>query len=146
MCIKIFGLCLLLMSTHAIANERPPTLGDNIALGAQLFDDICATCHEGDGEGSAGLYPSLHNPELLNNQVLLIKTVLEGRSQLDAATQKPAHLMPSLNFLTNREIVALIAFITNSWGNQVLVVSEKEVELARSDSSGTDGEANVSLP
>jgi mono/diheme cytochrome c family protein len=63
---------------------------------------------------------------------LLIQTVLNGRlahaESGDGSTQR---LMPALDFLSNKEIAAIIAFISNSWGNEVVVVTEQEVEDAR---------------
>jgi len=39
--------------------------------------------------------------------------------------------MPALDLLSNKEIAAIIAFISNSWGSEVVVVTEQEVEDAR---------------
>jgi mono/diheme cytochrome c family protein len=39
--------------------------------------------------------------------------------------------MPALDFLSNREIAALIAYISASWGNGMVVVTEAEVQAAR---------------
>ncbi|MFV8816794.1 c-type cytochrome [Haliea sp. E17] len=120
----------MLLSLAAPASEQE--IRDDIALGSQVFAEICAKCHQDNGEGEGALYPSLHNPALLHDRSLLIQTILNGRKgHLEGAADKDTTLMPPLNFLTDTEIVAIIAYITNSWGGEVLVVTEKEVQAAR---------------
>ncbi len=127
---QALGLASLLFSLPASATEQE--IRDDIALGSQVFADVCARCHQENGEGEGGLYPSLHNPALLQDKSLLIQTILSGRSaHREGAGDKDQTLMPSLDFLTDREIVAIIAYITNSWGGEVLVVTEEEVQAAR---------------
>jgi mono/diheme cytochrome c family protein len=133
------GVALMTVVLSASASEQD--IRNNIAFGALSFADNCRKCHQLDGYGEESLYPSLHNPELLQNKSLLIQTILDGRSgHEEAGDGGTVRLMPSLDFLSNQEIVAIIAFITNSWGGQVLEVTEQEVEEARA-SLGDDTEA-----
>ena len=114
----------------AAATERD--VRNSVALGALVFADNCIKCHQLEGYGEEELYPSLHNPDLLADKALLIQTVLNGRlAHLEDGTESMERLMPALDFLSNREIAAIIVFISNSWGDQVLVVTEQEVEDAR---------------
>ncbi len=124
------GAALLTLAMSAPASEQD--IRNNIALGALSFSDICAKCHRIDGYGEEDLYPSLHNPALLQNKTLLIQTILNGRTGHQQTVEgDEIRLMPSLDFLSDAEIVAIIAFITNSWGGEVLVVTEQEVQAAR---------------
>ena len=127
-----FAICALAawLALPATASERD--VRNSVALGALVFADNCIKCHQMEGYGEEELYPSLHNPDLLADKVLLIKTVLNGRlAHLEDGTAGTERLMPALDFLSNREIAAIIAFITNSWGNEVIIVTEQEVEDAR---------------
>ena len=130
MIVSTLGSVLLTLALSATASEQD--IRNNIALGALTFSDICAKCHQIDGYGEEDLYPSLHNPALLQNKTLLIQTILNGRTghQQNVGGDEIT-LMPALTFLSNAEIVAIIAFITNSWGGEVLVVTEQEVQEAR---------------
>jgi mono/diheme cytochrome c family protein len=120
----------LLPAFPASASEQE--IRNNIALGALSFADTCARCHQIDGYGEERLYPSLHSPQLLQDRSLLIQTILNGRNGHQGKGEgEGTTLMPSLSFLSDAEIVAIIAFITNSWGGEVLVVSEQEVKAAR---------------
>lgn len=112
------------------ASERD--IRNSIALGALAFADNCQRCHRIDGYGEEALYPSLHTPELLADKALLIQTVLNGRTRHQQGDAEEAQrLMPAMNFLSNDEIAAIIAFITNSWGSDLVIVTAQEVENAR---------------
>lgn len=124
---------ILVLLAHApvgLSSERD--IRNSIGLGALSFAENCQRCHQADGYGEEALYPSLHNNELLADRALLIHTILDGRSRHSAgATDGTTPLMPSLDYLTDREIVSIIAFISNTWGDDVLIVSESEVAAAR---------------
>jgi mono/diheme cytochrome c family protein len=114
----------------AMATEQD--VRESIALGALVFADNCRKCHQIDGYGEEALYPSLHKPALLANKTLLIETVLKGRLRhLEKSDDGTERLMPSLEFLSNSEIAAVIAFISNSWGGEVQIVTPEEVQDAR---------------
>ncbi len=128
------GAVLLLFSLAVPASEpaSEKEIRDAIALGSQVFGEVCARCHQNNGEGEGGLYPSLHNPALLHDRTLLVQTILSGRKGHHATSgSEDTTLMPSLNFLSDIEIIAVIAYITNNWGGDVLMVSEQEVRDAR---------------
>ena len=122
------GLLLAAFSLGGAASEQDTR--NLVALGALAFADNCIKCHQIDGYGEEALYPSLRDPKLLANKSLLINTLLHGRTaQQDDGTEEPR--MPSLDFLTDREIAAIIAFISNTWGDGVLRVADEEVSEAR---------------
>lgn len=122
------GLLLAALCTSAFGSENE--VRNSIVMGAFAFADNCRKCHETDGYGSEGLYPSLRRPELLADRALLIKTILHGRLQQEKDGTE-ARLMPSMDYLTNQEIAAIIAFVTGSWGKEVVMVSPEEIEKAR---------------
>ena len=121
---------LFVISMQAIAAEEQQ-VRNLVALGGLAFADNCQHCHQIDGYGEAPLYPSLRDEALLANRALLVNTVLHGRFAKEQDGTRSEPLMPSLSFLSNREVAAIIAFITNTWGPEVLVVSEQEVADAR---------------
>ena len=131
-------LVLFAYVPSGLSSERD--IRNSIALGAMAFSENCQRCHQADGYGEEALYPSLHpslhpslqSEELLADRSLLIRTILDGRSRHQAGSADgAAPLMPSLDYLTDKEIVSIIAFISNTWGNDVLIVSESEVAAAR---------------
>ena len=133
----IAALAATLLAIPSLAAVSEQDIRDNIALGALSFADNCARCHRIDGYGEEGLYPSLHSEQLLQDSALLIETILDGRTgHWGNDRERTGRLMPSLAFLSNAEIVAIIAFITNSWGGEVLLVSEQDVASVRDAMAG----------
>ncbi len=126
----IFSAAILFGWVAASASEQD--VRNQIGLGALVFSDNCIKCHQLDGYGQEKLYPSLRDPKLLADKERLIRAILHGRLAVgEVAESEGARLMPRLDFLTNEEIVAIVAFITNSWGDEVIVVSEQDVQNAR---------------
>lgn len=131
------ALLLCLVSVRTLPSEQG--VPDDIALGALAFSDNCEKCHQADGGGEQALYPSLHDPALLQDKTVLVQTILHGRTGPSAGEQhRPQPLMPSLDYLSNHEIAAIIAFISSSWGKTTLRVSESDVEAARRSMSKQD--------
>ncbi|WP_428819663.1 c-type cytochrome [Microbulbifer sp. MCCC 1A16149] len=122
------ALLLAAFSLESAASEQETR--DLVGFGALTFADNCKKCHQIDGYGEEALYPSLHDPALLANKKLLVETLLHGRSA-PRRNGGEEDLMPALEFLTDREISAIIAFISNTWGDEVLLVSEEEIKAAR---------------
>ena len=119
---------LLCLPLGTNASERE--LRNSIVLGALAFADNCRKCHETDGYGKEGLYPSLHRSSLLADRELLIKTILHGRVN-QRSNSSELRLMPAFDYLTNHEIAAIIAFVTSSWGEEVILVTGEEIEAVR---------------
>jgi mono/diheme cytochrome c family protein len=126
------SLAAWLLATSLQVAAAEPELTPSIALGEQTFTDNCRKCHQLDGYGEEALYPSLHQQRLLADKALLIQTLLHGRLRQDESPAgEPERLMPALDFLSDREIAALIAYLSSSWGDEVVVVTEAEVQAAR---------------
>ena len=117
---------MLAIAPGGVAADRE--VRTRVALGALAYADNCQSCHKLDGYGEEALYPSLQNPALLANKALLISTILHGRFR---DSDRPTPLMPALNFLSDTEVAGIIAFISNTWGEEVLMITEDEVAEAR---------------
>jgi cytochrome c oxidase cbb3-type subunit 3 len=81
----------------------------DVAQGARLYADACASCHGARGEGAEG--PALANPRLLAaaTDAYLVETVKRGRrgtSMPPFTAASPAHRV-----LADDEITAIVAFI-----------------------------------
>ena len=125
-------LMFVLLACSPVVWPAERDIRNRIALGALVFAENCQRCHQADGYGEEELYPSLHDSRLLADRTLLVRTILDGRNRHEAgAADASTPLMPSLDYLTNSEIAAIIAFISNTWGNDVVMVTEAEVDKAR---------------
>ena len=130
--LAVLGTALLASATALPINASEREIRNSVVLGALIYSDVCSNCHQIDGYGEERLYPSLHRSALLKDRDLLIRTILNGKTRhRSSGNDDQMQLMPALGFLTNKEIVSIIAFITNSWGDDLLLVTEEEVEKAR---------------
>lgn len=88
-----------------------------MAEGAELFADNCAACHGPEGAG-------LNGPPLRANVAStrgVVRVMVNGRNTMP----------PMGASMSDHEIVALVTYVRNSWGNEFGPVSEEEVIEAR---------------
>lgn len=110
------GLAVSACDSHT---ERPPDPQKLIGHGQQLYIEYCAECHQADGQGWSNLYPRLAgNPIVtLEDPEPIIVTVLYGQGSMMAFREK----------LTSEEIASVLSYIRNSWGNQAVAVSPRQI-------------------
>jgi cytochrome c oxidase cbb3-type subunit 2 len=86
------------------------------SIGANLYQNNCAACHQGTGRGVKGAFPPLVGSLIVNdkNPEMLIKIILMG---YDA---RPEYgVMPAQgDNLTDEDIKAIIEYERSSWGNK----------------------------
>jgi len=74
--IATIGLLFLLFAAGVAASEEAE-------LGEQLFMDNCAECHQPDGHGLAGIYPSLRASEIVRGSgVDVALQLIIGRGEM----------------------------------------------------------------
>lgn len=114
-------------------------------LGREVFlrDGHCATCHQKDGRGMAGVYPPLDARRWLENDDRLAKIVLHGLQgavrvrgeSYGAAPGSPP--MPGFGaLLDDREIAAVLTYVRHAFGNRLPPVSPETVARVRAAHAG----------
>jgi glucose/arabinose dehydrogenase/mono/diheme cytochrome c family protein len=102
--------------------------------GKVQFDTLCASCHQPNAQGLAGIAPSLVNSSLLlGDDRVLARIVLAGKS--DQTTTPPIQMltMPAMRGLLNDEAVAAaLTYLRRSFGHTASPVSPATVAEARS--------------
>jgi len=101
-----------------------------LELGAQLYGNLCASCHGERGEGIANAYPALagNRAVLMGSPANLVQTVLNGGfSPATAGHPRPYGMPPYLLSLSDADIAAVLTHVRGSWGNQAGAVSELDV-------------------
>jgi mono/diheme cytochrome c family protein len=119
------------------ASEAPkPLAADDPAMvaGKAVYADRCSACHVGNGEGVAGLFPTLASAPLVNGSdpASMIRVVLSGSraGSTDAAPTAPA--MPAFGWnLSDDNVAAVLTYVRNSWGNAAPAVSSGDVKDQR---------------
>lgn len=101
-------------------------LKESMQRGSEIYADFCVTCHLQQGEGVANTFPPLAKSDyLVKNREASIKGVKYGQQGeiiVNGVTYNNA--MAPLG-LEDEEVVDVMNFVMNSWGN----TSDKTVSL-----------------
>ena len=86
---------------------------------AQLYTNNCAACHQAEGQGVEGAFPTLAgNAYVMSDPATLIGLILHGRGG-----------MPSFEGgLSSEEIAYVLSHVRTSWGNEASLISSEMVE------------------
>lgn len=115
-------------------DEETASSGDSGSSGPdgeKLYEDTCVQCHQADGDGVEGSFPSLHNSAIVNddNPETHIKVVLEGKD--DDPDYGP--MPPQGAGLSDEEVAAIINYERSNWDNDGEEVSEDDVKEVRDE-------------
>ena len=95
------------------------------ALGQTAYNANCASCHQADGAGLAGVFPPLigHTVTLFEtDRDYLINMVLYGlQGPIEVNGANYNGVMPAWAQLSDEQIAAILNYTLTSWGNEDLV-------------------------
>lgn len=103
-------------------------------MGAMLYRTTCATCHQGNGEGLAKVFPPLAGNAVVtaDDPTRHIEVVLWG---LQGGTidgiDYPAAMPNWSQQLSDEEVAAIINHERTSWGNDAPTISAEDVAVVR---------------
>jgi len=101
-------------------------------LGQNLYNKHCVSCHQIDGQGASGRFPSLSSDWVNGDKKELIKIILQGiEGDIEVNGEIYNGIMPQYNFLTDDQIADLLTYIRKSFGNKSSSISMDEVEVIR---------------
>jgi cytochrome c oxidase subunit 2 len=96
------------------------TLPELVARGQPVYQTHCQSCHQANGQGVAGAFPSLAGSPVVASKQEQIAILLHGRNA-----------MPAWRSLSDVELAAVATFTKNSFGNKAGEVQPAEVRAAR---------------
>lgn len=99
-----------------------------MARGEQIYKEKCIACHQANGQGLAGAFPTLVGSEfLLNEKVLAVSQVLNGSELVSAnkTIKYPAPMPPQAD--SKEDAVAVINYVLNNFGNNGGYVTMEDV-------------------
>jgi mono/diheme cytochrome c family protein len=137
---KILSVILLICAFAAITYLVSKSIADyqfsinaqKNAKGEKLYAQRCATCHQLNGEGVAGLYPPLQSSDfLLQDKSRIINVLLQGLSGPIQVNGIPydgvMHPVPG----TDQELADILNYIYTRFGNREYVFTADEVGVLR---------------
>ncbi|MEN6585297.1 MAG: cytochrome c oxidase subunit II [Sulfuricella sp.] len=95
--------------------------GDLMKHGEELYEKICAACHQASGQGVPGAFPALAGSKIVNGPMLDAKGLLVKDGHLDRVMNgKPGTAMQAFkNTLSDVDIAGVVTFERNSFGNHM---------------------------
>lgn len=104
------------------------------ALGKQVFENNCASCHQVSGEGVPGVFPSLKANTVVmaddaTEHVLTVLNGLAGKAVEGIAYTTP--MPPFAGALSDDQVAAVVNHERSSWGNSAHSVTPEEVSAIR---------------
>lgn len=116
------------------AASATPAAGYDAVKGAALFTANCAACHQANGEGLPGAFPSLKGNAAVNDADAgkHIDVVLHGLHDAEVGGVKYGSPMPPFaGTLSDAEIADIIDYERSSWGNHGKPVTPADVAAGR---------------
>jgi len=103
-------------------------------LGAQIYGNNCASCHQISGAGLPGLFPPLKGNAAVvaDDPREHVNAILHGlHGKVIDGTAYPAPMPPFGAILSDEEIAAVVNHERTSWGNNATLVTAEEVNGVR---------------
>jgi mono/diheme cytochrome c family protein len=108
------ALLLAALSMALAACSQQDTAGG----GERIYSGSCAACHQANGEGIPGVYPSLKgSPVVLGDPKALARWVIKGERPAGMPAARYAVKMLQFGWLHDEDAAALLSFVRSSFGN-----------------------------
>jgi mono/diheme cytochrome c family protein len=122
---------VLSCSANLLSAEPSTAPAASAPVSATVFANNCSACHQPQGQGIPGVFPSLAGDAFVKGDPsIVVSTVLSGRNG-----------MPSFrNELDDAQLAAVISFIRSSWGNNAKPVTAQFVAKVRANTNNQRGD------
>ena len=106
---------------------------EKLSGGHKLYFRYCSACHQDDGHGAGGRFPTLVDTDwVTGDKSRLIKVILEGLEEtIEVNGESFSGLMPQHSFLKDDEIATILTYIRTNFGNEASAIKAKEVQQVR---------------
>ncbi len=108
----------------------------HMKVGAAIYQDLCAACHQKDGTGVPYLIPNLQAAASVtaHEPTSVLRVVIRGTQTVATDAEPTGPAMPAYGWqLNNEQIAAVTTYIRNSWGNAAPSIDAGEVHKARQE-------------
>lgn len=123
---QIKGLALLTVIFTYFSFIQDTELSKSMARGKDVYNDFCIVCHKPNGEGTEKIFPPLAKSDFLSKyreeSIRTVRFGQKGKIKVNGIEYNGNMPLPGL---TDEEIVDVMNYVFNSWGNK----SEKTVTI-----------------
>jgi len=128
-----------------VAKAPPPSAAAAVAApaaptdpGEQVFTTVCAACHQANGKGLPGAFPSLAGSDwVTGDPETPIRIVIAGLSgPISVAGADFNSMMPPPPGMDDDKIAAVLTYVRKSFGNAAGEVTKDQVAAVRASLSG----------
>lgn len=118
----------LAISLQSFKQQQAPV---NLQNGKAVYETYCMSCHQENGNGIEGAFPSLVKTGNLVDKNRLVQVITKGmRGPIAVKGVKYNGEMASVD-LTEKEVADVVNYIRNSWGNKAPMIKATDVVLAK---------------
>lgn len=124
-------------SEPTVAEATAPPAKETVS-GEQVYGANCASCHQGNGQGVSGAFPTLIGTQWVENKGQIVRILLHGlQGEVTVKGETYNGNMPAWGeTLSDKEIAAVITYVRQSWENDYGAVTPDEVAAVRSATEG----------
>jgi mono/diheme cytochrome c family protein len=130
------AIAIYLKEVSGLASDSTTSTDRNVlSAGQAIYQDLCASCHQLDGKGSASLFPNLSQAATVSakDPATVLRVILQGAQSVATDREPTGPAMPAFGWqLNDQQISALATYVRDHWGKHAPPVSESEVKKARS--------------
>ena len=102
-------------------------LDDQLREGAEVYSQVCSSCHQPGGAGLPGRYPPLTDNPHVDDAAYVAEVIMNGREgEIVVADETYNGVMPSFSTLTDDETDAVIAYIQNDFAAPAAAIADFE--------------------
>ena len=116
---------------------------DPLVMGKRLYTQVCAACHQVNGQGLPGAFPPLAGSEwVVGSEERLVRILLHGLAgpiEVKGITYNgnmPAFGAGSSYNWNDEKISYVLTYIRSEWGNEVSAITPEQVTAIREATAG----------
>lgn len=99
--------------------------------GERIFNGSCVPCHQHNGQGIPGAYPSLAGSSLVLGPLQPLSAwVLEGQRPAAWPAERYSTVMPKFGWIKDDDAAALFTYLRSHFGNSAAPVTAAQVARA----------------
>ena len=128
----LFVLSFSLVACGGSASDAEGEDQTNYPEGKSVYERTCVACHQADGKGLSGSFPPLAKADYMLDDInRAIEQVLNGSSgEITVNGEVFNGIMPPQS-LTDQEVVDVLNYCFNSWGNSNGEITLDQVKKAK---------------